>query len=99
MLDGVAVSKDGDAWSGLGSGLPRGAVWRVLDDHGGLMAATDGGLFGYALRSNPATGAWWILFAGALLAGTAGSLSRLGVADESGRGGRRTRAQPPPTRR
>jgi hypothetical protein len=92
MLDGVAVSQDGETWNGLGSGLPRGAVWRVLDDRGRLLAATDDGLFSYAVNRRDPTGTWWALFAGALLVGTLGSLSRLRAADESGPGAQRRRA-------
>jgi len=99
MLDGVAVSIDGKRWSALGSGLSRGAVWRVLDDCGRLLAATDDGLFSYTMKSNAASAAWWTLFAGAVIVGTVGSLSRLRAADDSSQRGRRRRAQPPPVPR
>jgi hypothetical protein len=96
MLDGVAISNDGETWSGLGAGLSRGTVWRVLDDHGWLLAASDDGLFSYTVNRRDPTGAWWILFAGALSVGTLGSFSRLRAADESGQGAQRRRAQRPP---
>ena len=99
MLDGVAIRTDGQPWSGLGSGLSRGAVWRVVDDHGRLLAATDVGLFSYKLTSNPTTGAWWVLFAAALIAGMVGSVSQVRFADEALRVRRHTRAQPPPAQR
>src|SRR2546430_210751 len=93
MLDGVAVSIDRERWSGLGSGLSRGAVWRVLDEHGRLLAATDDGLFSYTMESKPASAAWWTLFAGAPVVAVR-SLIRLRAADDSAQTGRRTRAQP-----
>src|SRR5438094_3693453 len=49
MVDGVAVHLAGARWSALGSGLSRGAVWRVVDEHGRLLAATDDGLFSYTM--------------------------------------------------
>ena len=99
MLDGVAVRTDDQFWSGLGSGLSRGAVWRVLDDHGRLLAATDDGLFSYTLTGSSATGQWWVLFAGALIAGTVVSLSQLRAVGEASRVSRHRLAQPPPIRR
>jgi len=96
MLDGVAVNIDGERWSGLGSGLSRGAVWRVLDEHGRLLAATDDGLFSYTMESKPTSAAWWTLFAGAIVVGTVGCLSWLRVGDEPRRRGPRRRGQLPP---
>lgn len=83
MLDGVAIRTDAQFWSGLGSGLSRGAVWRVLDDHGMLLAATDDGLFSYTLTGRSPAGTWWVLLAGVLVAGTVASLSQLRFADEA----------------
>jgi len=98
MLEGVAIRADSQPWSGLGSGLTRGTVWRVLDDRGTLLAATDVGLFSYRSRSGEPSGTWWVLFASALIAGTVGSLIQLQSADEASRIRRHTRAQPPPAR-
>ena len=99
MLDGVAVGVDGERWSALGSGLSRGAVWRVLDEHGRLLAATDDGLFSYRIKSDAASAAWWTLFACAVAVGTVGCLSWLRVGDEPRRRGRHRRGQPPPVPR
>ena len=99
MLDAVAVGTNGERWSGLGSGLSRGAVWRVLDEGGRLLAATDDGVFSYTIKSDAASAGWWTLFAGAVVVGTIGSLSRLRVGDEPRRRGPHRRGQPPPVPR
>lgn len=70
MLDGANVSRDGGAtWSQQWPGLSRdGDVWRVLPIGGDLVAATDQGLFRYALPATaPAGPGWWLVATGATL--------------------------------
>lgn len=74
MLFGVAVSMDGRSWTTLGAGLPRGSVWRVLRVDQGLIAATDNGIYAFALAPVVRAGAgWWVtVVAVAAIAGLLG---------------------------
>lgn len=63
MLNGVAISQDGGRdWSELRAGLPRGAVWRVIQVDDRLIAASDHGIYEYHLPSVvPAGITWWVI--------------------------------------
>ncbi len=63
MLNGVAISQDGARnWSELRAGLPRGAVWRVLQVDDRLIAASDHGIYEYRLPSVVSAGlTWWLI--------------------------------------
>ena len=69
MLNGVAISHDGGQnWSELTAGLPRGAVWRVIQVDQRLIAATDHGIYEYHLPPvTPAAVTWWVALIAAAL--------------------------------
>jgi hypothetical protein len=74
MLDGTATSIDaGQSWTRIRSGLPLGAVWRILPADSGLVAATDHGIYTYPLPALERPGqVWWLaLVAAAILFGAA----------------------------
>ncbi|MDQ6883367.1 MAG: hypothetical protein M3077_03880 [Candidatus Dormibacteraeota bacterium] len=89
MLDGVGISQDGQNWIRSKSGLPAGAVWRVVANHGTLLAVTDAGVYAYPERVSPVAGlGWWTALALAVLLGSAGGI---GLLADSGRPWRRWR--------
>ncbi len=63
MLNGAAISMDGGRdWSELRAGLPRGAVWRVIQVGDRLVAASDHGIFEYRLPQLAFPDAtWWVI--------------------------------------
>ncbi len=72
MRDGVArMGNRADSWEPLGTGLPRGSVWRVVEIDSRLLAATDRGLYQYPLVQPKTAGmGWWsVVVGGALIAG------------------------------
>jgi hypothetical protein len=88
MDAGVSESIDGGAtWSQLTPGWHPGDVWQVVATTGGLLAATDTGLYLYRFAAAPATSpAWWVLLlGGALLSSLAGSVLGLAAARDRAR--------------
>ena len=78
MLDGIGISRDGQSWTRVKSGLPPGAVWRVVAIHGDLLAATDAGIYAYPGKVAPIAGlGWWTGLALAALLGSAAGLGLL----------------------
>jgi len=86
-MDGVGVSIDGGrSWLPLAAGIGPGGVWRVIaDGPDRLLAATDHGLYRYALIPDAQPGgAWWVSLL--LVAAAAGLLSVAVVALRQERG-------------
>ena len=88
MDAGVAESTDGGAtWSQLTPGWHPGDVWQVVATAGGLLAATDTGLYLYRFPVTPPTSpGWWVLvLGGAVLTALAGCVVGLVAAHDGAR--------------